>query len=250
MEVNYYKTFSQSIQRDMEYKTYGNAGQGVLVFPSQDQRFYEWEDHGMIDVLAPMIEQGLIRLICCDSIDAETCSRTDGDYHERIELHERWFNYIVNELIPEVRIRDNEQFIVTGCSMGGYHAGNFFFRRPDLFSTLFSMSGLFYADYFFPNYDDELIYRNSPEAFLKDYNAPNVLLNRYRNKRIVLCCGQGQWEGVTQASTGRLGAILDSKGISNWVDIWGKDVFHDFEWWRKQVVYHFGFILEQLRIAA
>lgn len=204
----------------------------------------------MIDVLAPMIEQGLIRLICCDSIDAETWSRTDGDYHERIELHERWFNYIVNELIPEVRIRDNEQFIVTGCSMGGYHAGNFFFRRPDLFSTLFSMSGLFYADYFFPNYDDELIYRNSPEAFLKDYNAPNVLLNRYRNKRIVLCCGQGQWEGVTQASTGRLGAILDSKGISNWVDIWGKDVFHDFEWWRKQVVYHFGFILEQLRIAA
>ena len=250
MEVNYYKTFSQSIQRDMEYKTYGNAGQGVLVFPSQDQRFYEWEDHGMIDVLAPMIEQGLIRLICCDSIDAETWSRTDGDYHERIELHERWFNYIVNELIPEVRIRDNEQFIVTGCSMGGYHAGNFFFRRPDLFSTLFSMSGLFYADYFFLNYDDELIYRNSPEAFLKDYNAPNVLLNRYRNKRIVLCCGQGQWEGVTQASTGRLGAILDSKGISNWVDIWGKDVFHDFEWWRKQVVYHFGFILEQLRIAA
>lgn len=250
MEVNYYKTFSQSIQRDMEYKTYGNAGQGVLVFPSQDQRFYEWEDHGMIDVLAPMIEQGLIRLICCDSIDAETWSRTDGDYHERIELHERWFNYIVNELIPEVRIRDNEQFIVTGCSMGGYHAGNFFFRRPDLFSTLFSMSGLFYADYFFPNYDDELIYRNSPEAFLKDYNAPNVLLNRYRNKRIVLCCGQGQWEGVTQASTGRLGAILDSKGISNWVDIWGKDVFHDFEWWRKQVAYHFGFILEQLRIAA
>ena len=250
MEVNYYKTFSQSIQRDMEYKTYGNAGQGVLVFPSQDQRFYEWEDHGMIDVMAPMIEQGLIRLICCDSIDAETWSRTDGDYHERIELHERWFNYIVNELIPEVRIRDNEQFIVTGCSMGGYHAGNFFFRRPDLFSTLFSMSGLFYADYFFPNYDDELIYRTSPEAFLKDYNAPNVLLNRYRNKRIVLCCGQGQWEGVTQASTGRLGAILDSKGISNWVDIWGKDVFHDFEWWRKQVVYHFGFILEQLRIAA
>jgi len=27
-------------------------------------------------------------------------------------------------------------FIVTGCSMGGFHAGNFFFRRPDLFDTL------------------------------------------------------------------------------------------------------------------
>ena len=27
-------------------------------------------------------------------------------------------------------------FIVTGCSMGGFRAGNFFFRRPDLFDTL------------------------------------------------------------------------------------------------------------------
>lgn len=250
MEVKYYKTFSKSLQRDMEYKTYGNAGQGVLAFPSQDQRFYEWEDHGMIDALAPMIEQGEIHLICCDSIDAETWSRTDGAQHERIELHERWFDYIVNELIPLVRREDNEQFIVTGCSMGGYHAGNIFFRRPDLFNTLFSMSGLFYADYFFPDYSDELIYRNSPEAFLNDYNDPHVLLSKYRGKKIVLCCGQGQWEGVTQASTGRLGAILDSKGIDAWIDIWGKDVYHDFAWWRKQVTYHFGLLLKQLRIAA
>lgn len=248
MEIKYYKTFSENLQRDMEYKTYGNAGQGVLVFPSQDQRFYEWEDNGMIDVLAPMIEAGQIHLICVDSIDAETWSRTDGDHHERIAQHERWFNYIIDELIPSVR-KNNEQFIVTGCSMGGYHAGNFFFRRPDLFNTLFSMSGLFYADYFFPNYSDELIYRNSPEAFLKDYNDPNMLLDTYRNKRIVLCCGQGQWEGITQASTGRLGAILNDKGIDSWVDIWGKDVFHDFVWWRKQVVYHIGKLLEQ-RVAA
>lgn len=34
MEIKYYKTFSENLQRDMEYKTYGNAGQGVLVFPS------------------------------------------------------------------------------------------------------------------------------------------------------------------------------------------------------------------------
>ena len=248
MEVRYYKTFSKSLQRDMEYKTYGNAGLGVLVFPSQNQRFYEWEDNGMIDVLAPMIETGQIHLVCCDSIDAETWSRKEGDYRERIELHERWFDYIVSELIPEVR-KGDEQFVVTGCSMGGYHAANFFFRRPDLFNTLFSMSGLFYADYFFPGYNDELIYRNSPEAYLKNHNEPSLLLDTYRKKKIVLCCGQGQWEGITQASTGRLGEILDNKGIHAWVDIWGQDVFHDFVWWRKQVVYHFGKLLEQ-RIAA
>lgn len=248
MEVKYYKTYSNSLQRDMEYKTYGNAGQGVFVFPSQDQRFYEWEDNGIIEVLAPMIESGLIHLICCDSIDAETWSLTEGDQQKRIELHERWFDYITTELIPAVR-RDNEQFFVTGCSMGGYHAGNVFFRRPDLFSALFSMSGLFYADYFFPNYSSELIYRNSPEAYIKEFYDPNILLDQYCNKTIVLCCGQGQWEDITCASTQRLGSLLASKGVSSWVDIWGEDVDHDFSWWRKQAVYHFGKLLEQ-RIAA
>ena len=100
MEASYHKTWSEHLQREMEYKTYGYAGRAVLVFPSQNQRFYEWEDNGMIDVLAPMIENGALRLICCDSIDEETWSLTEGNQHQRIALHERWFSYVVDELIP------------------------------------------------------------------------------------------------------------------------------------------------------
>ncbi|MBR4327732.1 MAG: hypothetical protein IKP73_19625, partial [Bacteroidales bacterium] len=91
MKIEYHKTLSVNLNREIEYKTYGESGRGVLVFPSQDQRFYEWEDNGMIDILAPMIEAGEFHLICCDSIDAETWSLTSGDYNERINLHERWF---------------------------------------------------------------------------------------------------------------------------------------------------------------
>ena len=94
MQVQYYKQYSHNLEREMEWKQYGQEGQGVLVFPSQDQRFYEWEDQGMVAVLAPMIESGQLYLICCDSIDRETWSLTEGNQHERIELHERWFNYI------------------------------------------------------------------------------------------------------------------------------------------------------------
>lgn len=249
MEVKYYKTYSENLQRDMEYKVYGHGGHGVLVFPSQDQRFYEWEDNGMIDVLSPMIEAGLFHLICCDSIDRETWSLTDGNHHARIELHEQWFNYIVDELIPAVN--NGKQMVVTGCSMGGYHAANVFFRRPNLFTTLFSMSGLFYADYFFPGYNDELIYQNSPEAYLCDFNNPHIMLNNYRSKEIILCCGQGEWEDITSASTSRLGNLLQEKDIPVWTDLWGKDVYHDFEWWRKQAVYFFDKLFnEKIRIAA
>lgn len=254
MEINYYKTYSKNLQREVEYKTYGNEGRGVLVFPSQDQRFYEWEDNGMVEALRPMIEAGLFHLICCDSIDRETWSNgVNGDdvayvsdeeksrYHERIALHERWYNYIVDELIPEVS--GGEQLIVTGCSMGGYHAGNVFFRRPELFSTLLSLSGLFHADYFFPQYDDELIYFNSPLDFLSGQHDPSILLSQYRSKQIVCCCGQGEYEEVTSASTRRLQEVLANAGVEGWFDFWGKDVSHDFYWWRKQAVYFFDKIL-------
>ena len=64
MNVQYNRHWSDNLGRYMEYKVYGTEGKGVLVFPSQDQRFYEWEDNGMIDVLAPMIEAGQIHIIC------------------------------------------------------------------------------------------------------------------------------------------------------------------------------------------
>lgn len=256
MNIQYFKHWSNNLQRYMEYKVYGTEGKGVLVFPSQDQRFYEWEDNGMIDVLAPMIDAGKIHLICCDSIDIETWSNgvngahvvyvsdeEKGRYHERIELHERWYNYIIGELIPE--INHGEELVVTGCSMGGYHAGNVFFRRPDLFSTILSLSGLFHADYFFPQYDDELIYFNSPLDFLAGQHDPSILLNQYRSKQIICCCGQGNYESVTSASTHRLQQVLSAAGVDGWFDFWGKDVSHDFYWWRKQAAYFFDKIINK-----
>lgn len=203
MEVQYNKQYSHNLGREMEWKQYGHAGQGVLVFPSQDQRFYEWEDQGMVDVLAPMIKRGLIHLICCDSIDVETWSLTEGNQQER----------------------------------------NFFFRRPDLFCSLLSLSGLFHADYFFPEFTSETIWRNSPLHFLTRQNDPSLLLDAYRGKQIILCCGQGNYEDITCPSTQRLGALLQEKNIPAWVDIWGTDVDHDFAWWRRQAQYFFDYLI-------
>ena len=249
MKIEYHKNWSVNLGREVEYKTYGESGRGVLVFPSQDQRFYEWEDNGMIDVLAPMIESGEFRLICCDSIDVETWSLTGGDYETRIHRHEHGFDYVVDELVPEVS--RGERLIVSGCSMGGYHAGNFFFRRPDLFDGIVSLSGLFHADYFFPEYDNELIFRNSPLDFLAAMSADNLIAEQYKGKTLIFCCGQGNYERVTGGSTSRLRDVVAKFGLDTWFDFWGKDVSHDFYWWRKQAAYFFGKIAENaLRYAA
>lgn len=236
METKYVKKYSQALGRDMEYKVYGNEGRGVLVFPSQDGRFYDYQDFNMVGVLTPFIESGRIHLICADSIDKETWSDMGGDEHYRISLHERWYHYIVDELIPEIK-KDDEMLIVTGCSMGGFHAANFFFRRPDLFDSLLALSGLYYAGYFFPNYRDSLVYDNSPYDFLQNLPEEHYYTETYRHRNIIMCVGQGAWEEELLDSTRKMDALLKAKRIPAWVDYWGTDSAHDWAWWRRQIVY-------------
>ena len=48
MNINYFKKYSAALGREMEYKTYGTNGHPVLVFPSQDGRFYDYQDFDMV----------------------------------------------------------------------------------------------------------------------------------------------------------------------------------------------------------
>ena len=127
--------------------------------------------------------------------------------------------------------------LATGCSMGGFHAGNLFFRRPVLFDTLISLSGLFHADYFIHGYIDDLVYANSPLHFLPNMPEDHPYMGLYRESRIILCVGQGAWEEDLLASTRRMDRLLRQMGIPAWVDYWGFDVDHDWPWWRKQLPY-------------
>ena len=237
MEIQYHKAYSPSLGRDMEYKTYGTSGRPLLVFPSQDGRFWDYEDFGMIAILAPYIEQGRLRVICCDSIDKETWSDEWGDGRRRSEQHERWYHYIVDELIPAVRYHDGEQLITTGCSMGAFHAANFFFRRPDIFNAVIALSGFYHANLFFHDYCDDIVYNNSPLDFLPNMPADHYYWDMYRRSQMIFCVGQGNWEEVLLESTRRLDTLLCQKGANARFDYWGYDVAHDWDWWRKQLAY-------------
>lgn len=239
MESRYFREYSPSLDRDMEFKVYGHGGKLCLAFPSQNGRFYDFEGFGMTDTLRPWIEEGRLLLVCPDSIDGETWSNQEKTPRERIELQEHWFLYITLELLPRARDlgRTAGKALATGCSMGGFHAGNLFFRRPDLFDTLISLSGLFHADYFIHGYIDDLVYANSPLHFLPNMPEDHPYMGLYRESRIILCVGQVAWEEDLLASTRRMDRLLREKGVPAWVDYWGFDVDHDWPWWRKQLPY-------------
>ena len=242
MKESWYRHYSGALGRDMEYLTFGEGGKLCIAFPPQNGRFYDFKDFGMVECVRDQVESGKIRIVCPDGIDGETWSDRDGNPRARIELQEKWFRYIVDELLPEVN-PSGEKAMVTGCSMGGVHAGNFFFRRPDLFDVMLSMSGLFNAQYFFGDYMDDLVYENSPVHFLPNMPQDHPWMQLYRESTIILCVGQGPWEDDLLAGTRELDAVLSQKGIPHWADYWGYDVAHDWPWWRKQFPYFLGKIL-------
>ena len=72
MRRDYIKWYSPSLHRDMELLAFGDRGFPVVVFPTSGGRFFEYEDRGMVNALAPKIDRGELQVICVDSVDQES----------------------------------------------------------------------------------------------------------------------------------------------------------------------------------
>ena len=244
MEIRYMKHWSSHLNRDMEFKVYGSRGKPIMFIPCQSGRFYDFENFQMVDHWAKWIEEGLCTVYSIDCIDDEAWADLGGDCRRRIENHERWYHYVVDEMVPTIRHLSGErngydQGIVTfGCSMGAMHAANFFFRRPDLFSGVLALSGLYDSREYFGDYMDDLVYNNSPVDYIPNMAWDHPYIEMYNNRKIVLVVGQGAWEDVLKESTGKLCQILQQKGIQAQVDFWGEDVSHDWYWWYRMVQHY------------
>lgn len=248
MQTYYTKWHSPSLGREMEIKVWGHAGRPVLFIPCQDGRFYDFENYKMTDVFAPWIESGQCMVFSIDTIDKETYSAAYEPYW-RIRHHEQWMTYIRNEVVPFIQSMTNDRngwtgtpgIIAFGCSLGATHAANLYFRYPDVFDGLLALSGIYTADYGFPGYMDEEVYRNSPVHYLAGMPSDHPFIRQYNDHKAVIVVGQGPWE--LPESTFRLKDICQEKGIAVWFDIWGHDVKHDWDWWYQQAAYHIPHVL-------
>ena len=244
MEIRYMKHWSGHLNREMEFKVYGHAGKPVMFIPCQSGRFYDFENFKMVDAWAKWIEEGRCTVYSIDSIDDEAYAAFGADNRWRIENHERWYNYVVEEMVPTIRHLSLErngfdQSIMTfGCSMGAMHAANLFFRRPDLFDSVFAISGIYDSKDGFGDYMDELIYQNTPVEYLANMPADHPYIAMYNARKMVFLVGQGDWEGPLKESTAWLASVLKNKGIHAQVDFWGYDVSHDWPWWFKMVEHY------------
>ena len=245
MKITYQKKYSSNLNREMEYKSYGHQGKPLLVFPTSCGRFFQYEDNGMIEALESYITAGQIQVWTCDGIDEETFYSEDWQIDEKINKHNQYDQYIIEELIPDIRKQSKEnniaadfqKIIVTGCSMGGFHSANFFFRHPQYFDGLIALSGLYATHHFFGDYMTEAVYFHSPLHYLNNLED-DYYLDKYRTSKIFICTGQGDYEDLMRVETQLLKEVLQAKNVPATIDFWGYEVSHDWVWWRKQIKYY------------
>lgn len=239
MKIEYYRHYSSHLGRDMQFKVYGHSGKPVLFIPCQGGSFVDFENFGMAGCWSRWIENGECMVFSIDCIDNEAWAAMGADNRWRIENHERWYHYVVDEMVPTIHHWSGRHDILAfGCSMGAMHAANLFFRRPDLFDGVFAISGLYDSQEFFGDYMDELVYNNCPVNYLSNMPWDHYYIDMYNQRKILIVVGQGAWEGPLLESTRRLDEVLCRKGIHARMEYWGYDVDHDWPWWFAMVEHY------------
>lgn len=221
---------------------YGHFGRPLLLFGAERARAWDLEGAGMIDAVADLIEAGRVKLYCVDSHDGASWSNRSIALEDRARAHDAYEAWIVDRVVPAIHadLAGAQEVMVSGCSMGAYHAANFALRRADLFSVALCMSGSYDPSHW-DGWGERgtAAYFHNPMDYVAHLGGDHLDWLRSR-ANLLLVCGQGQWEDTTGAldSTRAFAALLQSKGIRHELDLWGYDVAHDWPSWRAQFAHH------------
>ena len=244
MQIEEITQYSRWLDRDMHIMVYGHGGLPFLAFPTQDSMCHNYEDFGMIGELRDFLEDGRVQFFVVDTVDSESWSAKDGDKTLRAARQEAYYHYIAEEAVPQILEWTGGRLpVTTGLSLGANHALILFLRRPDLFSGVLALSGVYDTDCFFDGWMDETLYMSSPERFLPNMPADHPYVDLYNQKQMILCVGQGAWEEDGVRTLRFLQSVFEQKGIRAWCDFWCCDVNHDWPWWFKQMRYFLPILL-------
>jgi esterase/lipase superfamily enzyme len=219
---------------------YGHYGRPLVAFPSENGEPHDWEDRGMVEAIAPLLDAGHVKLYCIPSFDRDSWTRGDLPLEERARRHGHYEWWVLTKLVPFVQAdARTHELMAAGASFGAYHSVNFCLKRSDLFPLAIGMSGVYDVSVQGGGERGEAVYFNNPMDYVSNLHGDHLDWLR-RQASVLLVCGQGQWEDTTGAldSTKRFGALLSEKGIPNEVDLWGHDVPHDWPSWRRQLAHH------------
>ena len=220
---------------------YGHHGRPVLVFPAQEGNRYEWEDRGMVDAIALLLDAGRVKLYCVDSCDSAIWHDEWLPLEERARRHGAYEEWLVGHVVPVIHADCGgfQEIATTGVSFGAFHAANLTLRRADLFPLALCLSGVYDVSAIGWGERGTALYFNNPADYVAGLHGDQLDWLRSRAS-LLLVVGRGAWEDSTGAleQTHRFAAQLAEKGIRHELDVWGEDSPHDWPAWRAQIAHH------------
>jgi len=220
---------------------YGDWGRPLLAFPSQEGRWWDFEERGMLGSVAWLVEEGRLKVYAVDSFDAGSWHDHGLPLEERARRHGAYESWILDQVVPfiDADCGGYQEIMLTGPSFGAYHAANFALKRADRFPLALCLSGVYDVSVVGWGERGESVYFNNPMDYVAHLHGDHLDWLRGRLS-LLLVCGQGQWEDTTGAleSTKAFAGLLGHKGIRHELDLWGYDVPHDWPSWRAQIAHH------------
>jgi esterase/lipase superfamily enzyme len=230
---------SQILNRQMPVAIYGHFGVPVVVFPTANQDFEEYERQGMIECLGEFIDQGMVKLYCVSAINGESWMNRKISPAERAFRQALYDRHVTEELVPLI-YRDcmakSLPIATVGSSFGAYHAANELLKHPEIFRWCIGMSGIYDMTAYFEGQYDQNCFENNPCDYIPRL-SDGPRLRALQQCSINIICGQGPWERVEWSK--QLPQTLARKGIDHNFDLWGHDVAHDWPWWKIQLRLYF-----------
>ncbi len=232
--------YSHNLGMEMPLVAYGHAGYPLLMFPTAAADYLEYERFLLVDAVKPFIESGLIRAYSINSVNRHSLLNDKASPSWKAELLTRYDRYIMDEVLPLIRNEcgGDAKPMTTGASLGAFLAANCYFKHPDNFRGTIAMSGSYDIRSYLRNYYDDNVYFNNPIQYVQNLNDDYHLPLLQKADSIVIVTGQGAFEAPERSR--QFSGVLHSKGIPHLCELWGHDVNHDWDWWRKMLPYYLG----------
>ena len=236
MKTSHVTVQSTDLLREMDVVSYGDAGPAVIAFPEGNSSFASWQDGGMVDALAPMIDAGKLRLFCPDSTDLMGWYSRYAVPEYRLANIEGFFKFVKNDLLPLVNkaCGSEQRPVLVGAGMGALNACLLMLRDPELFGGLLALSGTYDARRFvvgdLPEGWEEVSPVDIVEALPQNGKARRVL----KGLPIAFVCGQDASEDGIDTQRA-LQKAFEDRDIEATFEYWGYDVSHSWEWWQREV---------------
>jgi esterase/lipase superfamily enzyme len=227
----------------MNVLAYGHAGLPVVFIGAECASAWEFEQRGLLDAVAWLIDAGRVRIYAVDTYDTASWRNESLGREDRARAHQRFEDFVLADLVPAVH-RDCgwlAPIAVTGPSLGAFQAVDLGLRRPDVFPLALGMSGVYDLDHIGWGDRGDTFYFHNPMDYVAGMNGDHLDWVR-RSARLVLAVGTGMWEDDSASGalngTLRFAGLLREKGIPHELDVWGSDTPHDWPSWGRMLAVH------------